>query len=45
MPFSYNNLSKGIVQGVERDTWRRKRAYHLLKDHPATCRRWAAAWR
>lgn len=34
LPFSYNNLSKGIVQGIERDTWRRKRAYHLLKDHP-----------
>ncbi|MGK6943848.1 phage portal protein [Pseudomonas aeruginosa] len=34
LPFSYNNLSKGIVQGIERYTWRRKRAHYLLKDHP-----------
>ncbi len=34
LPFSYSDLSKGIAQGIERDAWRRKRAYHLLKDHP-----------
>lgn len=34
LPVEYTDLSKGIVQGVERNTWRRVRAYHLLKTHP-----------
>ncbi|TRO38564.1 phage portal protein [Pseudomonas sp. ALS1131] len=34
LPFEYNDTSKGIIQGIERDAWRRIRAYHLLKAHP-----------
>jgi len=34
LPWEYNDLSKGIAQGVERNEWRRVRAYHLYKRHP-----------
>lgn len=34
LPFDYNDLAKGIQQGIERDAWRRVRAYHLYKEHP-----------
>lgn len=34
LPYDYNDISKGIIQGIERDAWRRVRAYHLLKAHP-----------
>src|SRR5690606_41376934 len=34
LPFDYNDLTKGIQQGIERDAWRRVRAYHLYKQHP-----------
>lgn len=34
LPFDYNDLTKGIQQGIERDAWRRVRAYHLYKEHP-----------
>jgi len=34
LPIEYTDLSKDIVQGVERNAWRRVRAYHLLKTHP-----------
>lgn len=34
LPWEYNDLSKGIAQGVERNEWRRVRAYHVLKRHP-----------
>lgn len=34
LPWDYNDPNFGIVQGIERDAWRRKRAYHLLKEHP-----------
>ncbi|MNZ62408.1 Phage portal protein, lambda family [compost metagenome] len=34
LPWEYNDEGRGIVQGIERDAWRRKRAYHLLKQHP-----------
>ncbi|QJD58192.1 phage portal protein [Pseudomonas sp. gcc21] len=34
LPFDYSEISKGILQGVERDAWRRVRAYHLYKQHP-----------
>lgn len=34
LPFDYNDLAKGIQQGIERDAWRRVRAYHLYKQHP-----------
>jgi lambda family phage portal protein len=38
LPVEYTDLSKGIVQGVERSEWRRVRAYHLLKSHPGSQR-------
>lgn len=34
LPISYSDTGKGILQGVERDAWRRVRAYHLHKQHP-----------
>lgn len=36
LPWSYNDPSKGIVQGVERNNWRRVKAFHLLKRHPGS---------
>jgi lambda family phage portal protein len=36
LPWEYNDESKGIVQGVERNDWRRIKAYHLLKRHPGS---------
>ncbi|HHW2999009.1 phage portal protein [Pseudomonas aeruginosa] len=34
LPFELNDTGKGIIQGIERDAWRRIRAFHLLKVHP-----------
>jgi lambda family phage portal protein len=34
LPLDYNDPSKGILQGIERDSWRRVRRYHLHKSHP-----------
>ncbi|SDS21056.1 phage portal protein, lambda family [Halopseudomonas xinjiangensis] len=34
LPLEYNDPSRGILQGVERDAWRRVRRYHLHKSHP-----------
>jgi len=34
LPWEYNDLSKGIAQGVERNEWRRVKAYHVYKRHP-----------
>lgn len=34
LPWEYNDEAKGIVQGIERNQWRRVRAYHLVKHHP-----------
>ncbi|GLO23545.1 phage portal protein [Pseudomonas putida] len=36
LPLGYNDFSNGIVQGVERNAWRRVKAYHLLKQHPGS---------
>ncbi|MBX9754651.1 MAG: phage portal protein [Pseudomonadaceae bacterium] len=36
LPLDLNDDSRGIIQGVERDSWRRVRAYHLLKNHPGS---------
>lgn len=36
LPMEYNEPSNGIVQGIERDAWRRVRAFHLLKSHPGS---------
>ena len=34
LPFDYDDESKGITQGVERNAWGRPRAYHIYKEHP-----------
>lgn len=34
LPIGYVDLSKNIVQGVERNAWKRVKAYHLFKTHP-----------
>ena len=34
LPLDYSDPKKGIVQGIERNAWRRVRAYHLYKQHP-----------
>lgn len=34
LPFSLNDDAKGIVQGIEVNSWRRPRAYWLYKGHP-----------
>lgn len=34
LPWEKNDESKGIIQGIERNSWRRVRAFHLLKQHP-----------
>ncbi|MQU22146.1 phage portal protein [Pseudomonas helleri] len=34
LPWEKTDLSKGISQGIERNSWRRVTAYHLLKGHP-----------
>lgn len=35
LPLHLDDEKKGIRQGIERDQWRRVRAYHLHKKHPA----------
>ncbi len=34
LPLNLNDPNKGIVQGIERNQWRRIRAYHIYKQHP-----------
>jgi len=34
LPFDLNDKKKRIIHGVEKNTWRRPRAYHLHKEHP-----------
>ena len=34
LPLDYNDESKGIVQGIQRNSWRRITAFHLLKRMP-----------
>lgn len=36
LPLNLNDDAKGIVQGIERDAWRRVKAFHLLKKHPGS---------
>lgn len=38
LPVEYTDESKGIIQGIERNSWRRVQAYHLFKGHPAGLR-------
>lgn len=34
LPLDLNDTTKGIVQGIEVNNWRRPRAFHLYKSHP-----------
>jgi lambda family phage portal protein len=34
LPLDFNDPSRGITQGVERNAWGRPRAYHVYKTHP-----------
>ena len=34
LPYDLNDDTKGIVQGIEVNSWRRPRAFHLYKQHP-----------
>lgn len=34
LPFSHNDLTLNIVNGVERNTWNRPKAYWIYKQHP-----------
>lgn len=34
LPLEFNDLSRRIRQGIERDTWGRPVAYHLYRSHP-----------
>lgn len=34
LPLDLNDTTKGIVQGIEVNSWRRPRAFHVYKQHP-----------
>jgi lambda family phage portal protein len=34
LPFDLNDQKKRIIHGVEKDSWRKPRAYYLHKEHP-----------
>ena len=34
LPFDYTDDKKRIIHGVEKNAWRRPRAYYLYKEHP-----------
>ena len=34
LPLDYSDQKKRIIHGVEKNAWRRPRAYYLYKDHP-----------
>lgn len=34
LPLDLDDISRGIVQGVEKNAWGRPRAYHFYKEHP-----------
>lgn len=34
LPFDLNDQKKKIIHGVEKNAWRRPRAYYLYKEHP-----------
>ena len=36
LPWELNDDKQGIGQGIERDAWRRVKAFHLLKRHPGS---------
>lgn len=38
LPLDYNDPGNGIYAGIERNAWRRVRAYHIFKSHPGDTR-------
>lgn len=34
LPLDFNDAARGILQGIERNAWGRRLAYHLYKRHP-----------
>lgn len=34
LPIDLDNEKQGIIQGVEKNTWGRPRAFHIYKEHP-----------
>ncbi|WP_396616788.1 phage portal protein [Lysobacter soli] len=34
LPLDFNDSARGILQGIERNAWGRRTAYHLYKRHP-----------
>jgi lambda family phage portal protein len=38
LPLDYNDPAQGIYAGIERNTWRRVRGYHIFKNHPGDTR-------
>lgn len=40
LPMDANDPAKGIFAGIERNEWRRVRAYHVYKHHPGNMTGW-----
>lgn len=34
VPLDFNDAARGILQGIERNSWGRRTAYHVYKQHP-----------
>lgn len=41
LPLDFNDAKRGILQGVERNAWGRRLAYHVFKGHPGDPGMWA----
>lgn len=41
LPLDFNDAKRGILQGVERNAWGRRLAYHIFKGHPGDPGMWA----
>ncbi len=41
LPLDFNDTARGILQGVERNAWGRRLAYHIFKGHPGDPGVWA----
>lgn len=40
LPLDFNDATRGILQGVERNAWGRRLAYHIYKKHPGDPDSW-----
>lgn len=40
LPLDADDPARGIFAGIERNAWRRVRAYHIYKSHPGDMRGW-----